>query len=94
VEAESVRDRGRPRVPLITSRSFEGRRRLRCDKGTLFSFKLRSLNGLFTLSCATVHDCFWGLNFDMRLDVARAWEVSDVLFDGEGNDCTRDPDRG
>jgi hypothetical protein len=94
VEADSVRDRCRPRVPFVTSRSFERCRRLRCESGILFSFRLRSLNGLFALSCAAVHECFWGLYFGMRLDAPRAWEVSDVLFDREGNDCTGDPDRG
>ena len=30
----------------------------------------------------------------MRPDAARAWEVSDVLLDREGNDCAGDPDPG
>lgn len=92
VEVESDRDMRRPRVPLVISRSFEGRRRARCDKGKLVSFVLRSLKGLFPTSFGTVHDCFCGLYFGMRLDAARALEESELLLDNEGNDGAGEPD--
>ncbi len=91
MEADSVRGGCRPWVPFVTSRSFEGCREFRCDNGMLLSLRLRSLRGL---SCPAAHGCFWGLYLGIRLDTARAWEESDVVFDKDGNDCTGDSDRG
>lgn len=53
------------------------------------SFILLSLNGV--LSFVVVHDCFSGLYFGMRLDVARALVDSEVLFDSDGRDGAGEP---
>lgn len=89
VEAESVRETRRPRVPFVISRSFEGRR---CDRGMLCSFVLRSLNGLFSSSCADVHVFFCGLYLGMRVEAGRGLEESEVLVDNEGNEGAGEPD--
>lgn len=89
VEAESVLEIRRPRVPFVISRSFEG---LRCDKGMLCSFALLSLRGLFSPSYAGVHAFFCGLYLGMRLDTGRGFEESEVLFDNEGNEGAGEPD--
>jgi hypothetical protein len=54
----------------------------------LFSFMLRSLNGLLLPSGGAVHDSFCGLYFGMRLTAS---ELEDVLFEKEGKDGAGEP---
>lgn len=79
----------------ISPRSFDGRGAERSDSGILLSLGLRSVRGLLLLSNAPVHACFLGLYFGMRLEVARVFDESDVLFDREGREGAGEPgDRG
>ena len=52
------------------------------------SLLLRSLRGL----SVAVHVFFWGLNFGMRLDLARASEDSEVLSVRDGSEGAGEPD--
>ena len=98
MESDAVRNSCRPRMLFGTSfRNPKGFFNARCDKGTLLSFKLRSLRGRLILLLCRPLDGLRILGSGRRFDVLRSFHDSEegLLCFKDGRERSGEPaDRG